>query len=631
MNPKKTFSDIISKLPFSGERVICRIVAAWISFVAIGLIGKKGFAQLSFAQDTPFYLILIWTAIFFAFFTLFAALLPKFHTDSWFLLLSSLCCVVCWLWESGKVLAAFDFNYENDNTPFFFLLAIILAFGMIVVYCIARNTSLLDKIKVGSRLSVIISGAFAFVGAVVIALISCLRYKTFSSPNFDFGIFCQSFHYMKTTGLPLVTCERDVLLSHFAVHFSPIYYVLLPFYAIFPSPITLQISQAIVSFSAVILIILLCRHYNVGKKSTVIICFIYSFYPALSCGCMFDFHENCFIVTLLLWMFLFYEKEKWVLMYVSVLSVLMVKEDAAFYVMIFAIYIIISKKRFLHGALTAVFAIAWFLVVTAILNNSAGYWAEYYKSIGETPNPAIAGVMIKRFDNLIYYKDEGLIGAIKTILVNPGFVMTQVLNSSTNGVGKIVYLIEMILPLGFIPFVTKKTSRWLLLTPLLVNLLTMYLYQYNIGFQYSFGITAFLFWAMIQNTADMSPGLKRNLLAIGAVACLCTYLLIIPPYLKNYEKKWSEEKDKFNRISEVLETLPDDASLNVSSHLVPHVSDHDTVYEIYYHGDAPDVDYVVYYYPYLDAASRDKYLENGYTVYKDVKDELLILQKGSDE
>ena len=39
------------------------------------------------------------------------------------------------------------------------------------------------------------------------------------------------------TGLPDVSCERDVLMSHFAVHISPIYYLLLPFYALFPSPL----------------------------------------------------------------------------------------------------------------------------------------------------------------------------------------------------------------------------------------------------------------------------------------------------------------------------------------------------------------------------------------------------------
>ena len=47
------------------------------------------------------------------------------------------------------------------------------------------------------------------------------------------------------TGLPVTTCERDRVLSHFAVHVSPIYYLFLPFYALFPSPVTLEVLQAL--------------------------------------------------------------------------------------------------------------------------------------------------------------------------------------------------------------------------------------------------------------------------------------------------------------------------------------------------------------------------------------------------
>lgn len=43
----------------------------------------------------------------------------------------------------------------------------------------------------------------------------------------------------------MTTCERDRVLSHFAVHVSPIYYLFLPFYALFPLPVTLEVLQAL--------------------------------------------------------------------------------------------------------------------------------------------------------------------------------------------------------------------------------------------------------------------------------------------------------------------------------------------------------------------------------------------------
>lgn len=66
--------------------------------------------------------------------------------------------------------------------------------------------------------------------------IGCLRYLGYLAPNFDFGVFTQMFHNMRESFLPMTTCERNGLLSHFAVHISPVFYLLLPFYALFPSP-----------------------------------------------------------------------------------------------------------------------------------------------------------------------------------------------------------------------------------------------------------------------------------------------------------------------------------------------------------------------------------------------------------
>ena len=78
------------------------------------------------------------------------------------------------------------------------------------------------------------------------------RLYTFTVWTYDFGLFAQMFHSMETTGLPMTTLERDGLLSHFAVHVSPIYYLMLPFYMLVPHPATLQVLQGVVMASAVI-------------------------------------------------------------------------------------------------------------------------------------------------------------------------------------------------------------------------------------------------------------------------------------------------------------------------------------------------------------------------------------------
>lgn len=70
------------------------------------------------------------------------------------------------------------------------------------------------------------------------------RYLSYGSPNFDMGLFSQMFYYMKTTGTMNTTSERDYLLSHMCVHISPVFYLILPVYMLFSSPVTLANNTA---------------------------------------------------------------------------------------------------------------------------------------------------------------------------------------------------------------------------------------------------------------------------------------------------------------------------------------------------------------------------------------------------
>lgn len=59
---------------------------------------------------------------------------------------------------------------------------------------------------------------FLFTGFLTI-----VRYRANYASTYDFGIFSQMYYYMDQTLAPMTTCERDGLLSHFAVHLSPIF------------------------------------------------------------------------------------------------------------------------------------------------------------------------------------------------------------------------------------------------------------------------------------------------------------------------------------------------------------------------------------------------------------------------
>lgn len=585
---------------FAWERSICRLIASWCAFAATVLLFNSGFAELAYAQDVAFWQIVLGTGLFFVLFSAVALLLADLPSDSWFLLLAASLCVFRWLLE-----------FEGDDTSFLFVLAVIVVYALFVVYCLRANEALLREWHPGKRTVMGLALLIGIASCAVIAVITCLRYKTFSSPNFDFGLFCNMFYNMKETGLPMITSERDYLLSHFAVHISPIYYLLLPFYALFPSPMTLQIGQAVALALGVIPVVLLARHHKLSGRTTLLIAALYAFYPALSCGTFYDIHENCFLPLFLLLTFLFYEKKKYIPMYLSALCVLAVKEDAAIYLLLFALFVLLSERNWLHGTVLTVLSVGYF-----------GFCAYMLEKHG-------LGMMVNRFNNLIYDSGDGLLGAIKTALVNPGYLLTQLFTTSKGTWEKLGYACQMLLPLGLLPFCSKKPSRWLLVSPILINLLTYYQYQYDIGFQYHFGITAFLVYAMIKNLPALSAPTRRNLLGVAAAACCCIYLFTVVPKLNTYVNRWENGKETYAQMEAFLDTaIPADASVSSSTFLLAHIADRDVIYEVKYHGDAPDIDYVVLdmrYKSYLD--TMQAYLDQGYAVSSQLEELIVVLKK----
>ncbi|MBR5515199.1 MAG: DUF2079 domain-containing protein, partial [Clostridia bacterium] len=336
-------------------------------------------------------------------------------------------------------------------------------------------------------------------------------------------------------------------------------------------------------------------------------------YPALSAGTFYDIHENCFLVPLLLWTFFFFEKEKYALMYIFAALTLAVKEDAAVYIIIFALFVILSRKKYLHGAVMLVTAAAYFIIAMNLLDLLGEYYAGVYTN--SSANPAINGAMVNRYDNLIFDKSDGIFGVIKTALKNPAYLLTQILSTKNGDFGKLKYLLQMLLPLGFMPFITKKVSRYILILPILVNLLTDYMYQYDIGFQYHFGILAFLFYVTVMNLSELQGSVKRNIITVASVSCFCLYLTTVSPYLQSYLNDWNTNKDMYKDMEKIIDTIPKDASVCASSMLVSHLADREEVYQIEYHDYEDDTDFVVFDTRYKNQDEGiEIYLSKGYSI-----------------
>jgi len=323
--------------------------------------------------------------------------------------------------------------------------------------------------------SIRVIAVMAFVNFCLLGCLLVARVLTLKTPTYDFGLFAQMFHYMKTTGQALTTLERNGLLSHFAVHISPIYYLLLPIYMIWPKPETLQIMQVLIVLSGLIPLIQLSRHFMLRDSYQVILSFFYLFHPGLVGSSLFDLHENCFLAPLILWLLLFLEKRLHLLICIATMLVFAVKEDAAVYVVLIGLYMLLSGKRKMTGIFMAVAGSVYFLIAVSILEANG------------------IGAMFGRYDNLIARKAWGFAGIFITLLTNPGYFLNELLIP-----GKIEFLLTVISSLGFIPIMQRHTHRLILLTPLVImNLMPTYPYQYELIYQYHYATTVLMLYVII--------------------------------------------------------------------------------------------------------------------------------------
>ncbi|MBQ3021139.1 MAG: DUF2079 domain-containing protein [Bacilli bacterium] len=569
-------------------KYIPRLFASWLSMILIQNVSIIFINEINIIHMFLGILIFI---VNFILLTIFSKKITKINVDSLFLVVNYFICSLIWLSQNNNIL---------------YLLAILIFFYIILMFFINKNRRLVNNIRINKKIYVTMLILIIIVPFLILLNIGILRYITYNTPNFDFGIFSHIFYYMKETFIPYSTCERDFLLSHFAVHFSPILYFILPIYYIFSNPVVLQICQVVLLYLGLIPLIKLCDFYKFSKKKKLIMVFLYSFFPILSSGTFFDFHENCFLPVLLLYVFYFFEKDNKFLFYVFIFLTLLVKEDVFIYMVIFALYIIISRKKYKLGLSVMIISLVYFCI-TAFFMNKYGL-----------------GIMSNRYENLIY-GDSGLLGAIKTIIFNPGYTLTQLLSNPNNDFNKIIYLIKLFLPVMFIPFVTKKVSRYILLLPCLINLLTNYIYAYDVNFHYSYGILAFVFYLMILNLKDMRLGLSLRIFPFAIMTCFLFYYCFVFSCFKNNVSNYLIYKDDYKIVSKIINSIPNDAVVSSSTFYLPHLTLRKELYEEYYHTDLDDIDYIVLDMRYNDN-NLEFYLNNGFEIIKEHSEFIAILK-----
>lgn len=488
---------------------------------------------------------------------------------------------------------------------YWYTIALCAGYAVIVYYYMQKGCFRADEISVKTmKIGIAIAAGLI---ALIMALYLVCRYLSNQCPNYDFGIFCQMFHNLREHFSPVTTVERDGLLSHLSVHMSLIYYAVLPIYWIFPSPVTLQLMQVVSVVSAAAPVYLLCRKFELSNLKTLLFEIAVLFQPALFGGGSYDFHENCFIVPLLLWVFYFFEKEKYIPMAIFSLLVCTVKEDAPVYLIFFALWIFIARNKKKTAIVLFLGATVYFVTVLVIMTKYGN------------------GIMSTRYANFLGSKDDSLFEMIKNILASPGYVFTQLLVSKEGTYAeKILFIIQLCLPFGFLPFGVKKISNLILLFPMiLINLMSVYVYQYDIGYQYVYGPLCFIVYLAIINASETDDKKCLMALRIGAVSAVALLMTVYIPKTTETVNRYITTASDTKLVNEYLDSLPEDASICSSTMLIPRLSDHEVLYEDYYHvpEEGEILDYVLVDGRYDKQDFIEKYEELGYAITDEVVNE----------
>ena len=493
-----------------------------------------------------------------------------------------------------------------------FAVGCLLVFGLLLCYALRGwNCSAMSRPSgKKSGFAAGLTAALAIGFFLLVAAWGVGRVYSFSTPTFDFGIFAQMFHSMRTSGVPITTVERDGPLSHFAVHVSPIYYLLLPFYMIYPKPETLQVLQAAVLASAVLPLYLIAKRHGLPPLLRTALCALLLLYPAYAGGTSYDIHENAFLTPLILWLFYGLDRRSIPLTAVFAALTLMVKEDAAVYVAVIALYLCLrgilrrdQKWELFCGSILLVSSVAYFFAVTSYLANSGD------------------GVMTYRYKNFMYDGSSSLVTVVKAVLLSPMKAVFECVDKE-----KLTFIGLTLLPLAGIPLLTRRYERLILLIPyLLVNLMSDYQYQHDIFFQYTYGSTACLIYLVAVNLADFrSHGLR--IAALGLALCIsasCFGAKILPKATQ-YPEQCKTYEAYYDKLRDVLDVVPEGASVASTTFYTTYLSRRDTLYDIRYASKEHifSCEYMVL--SVTDKNSYKPYAVNGEQGYENFRDLVLL-------
>ncbi len=575
---KTSFLKKLEERHLSLERIVAALFTSVLFAYIYQLLSNGNFSDLgSYYSSINFAAFIVVIVVGFAALLGFTYLLRQKYIIPWALMLSTF-----------AVSVLFAANYKDGGALFCVGVGVV---DLIVVMWEVRGDKLgLSGISVSRKLALIVAAILFAFTTFIFGYFSSMKYQSYSDFTFDFGIFAQMYERMASSFVPNTTVERSYMMSHFGVHFSPIFYLFLPGYYIFRSPIYLFYVQSASVAAGIFAIYLIAGKLKLSGKLTVALELIYAFYPCLFNGTFYDFHENKFLTTIILFLFYFIISKNTVWEFVFAFLLLSVKEDAAIYLIVIALFVCINRKEVLRGLIMLGMALVYFIIAQQIVAASG-----------------TEGVMISRLSDYFVNGEKGFISVMKSVFFDFGFLIKQMFTAE-----KLPFVLWMLAPVLFAPFMTKKISSLILLFPIIpINLMQSWQYQYDVDYQYTYGVAALIIMSTIFVITKLKSDKKRVLVLTSLCLCAVMTVSLVYPKINSVKSYMKNTEGARQQVDALIDTVPSDATVTASHSLVPHLYKVEWLYTMPDYNkqnrDKPvDTDYFVIDTRYTDLANEMK-------------------------
>src|SRR5439155_613700 len=341
-------------------------------------------------------------------------------------------------------------------------------------------------------------------------------------------------------------------MSRWGDHFEPILYTLVPLAWLWPGAVSLLIAQTVILAAGALAVYGYARA-RLDARFGAFFALLYLLNPSLHGINIRDVHPAAFAIPLVLAAALAFDRGRYVWCAIALGLTLACREDAAVAVVGFGVWLAVARGRWIPGAATvAIAAIVLFAEVLYVIPHFRG--APYHH--------------LYRYETL----GSSLTEIAVTLVFRPWRWLALVVEPA-----KIVYLMALLAPLGFLPLGAPPVLA-AALPALLQNLLSVDPKLYNYRAQYQAYVLPFMVLAAVEGFRRLRETRGARPLvgpfhpvALLAAAFVLSAVLTAATVNDLGVRKWRLGPPE-QAAYRLMARVPPDASVSANERLVPHLA-----------------------------------------------------------